>query len=252
LHKIIYVLTAITLLPLFGHCQQYKKDKKQAEEAYASGDFFAAIELYKKSYTEFESLDIDDFKVNYICKIADCYRQACDYKQVKAWYRKAIKCECMDSNTAKGYIAEADSNLKKDTVLKFIKYAPCDDCNEGYYVIKGKNYPSIPPSKDTCHFSLAIIKSKENDTVMHTDSATLIRSGSCTYMLDLPKSAKLVRYWLFKSDSSRKKVRSLYYRQVYKKEEKYFGMDVTYIPSGIYLFYIYSDYARQEYILHLK
>lgn len=251
LYKIIYLLTVLALLPFTGHCQQYAKDMKDAEDAYRKGDYFDAVDFSKKAYTDAANDQLRVFKATCICKIADCYWQICDYERAKQWYAKAKKCQCIDSNIANQYIAEAGRRmLKADTTIKFVRYATCDDCNEGHWVPKGSSIAAT--SKDTCHFSLTVNKGDEKDTTMHIDSVTLGRGGSCTYMLDLAKCGKEVTYWLFEADGSGNKIKSLYLRNVYKRRGSWYGMDVTYLPVGTYLFYAYCDDSRQEYIIHLK
>jgi|GEM_PF-2889995 hypothetical protein len=255
LNKVIYLLTAITLLPLLAHCQ-YKKDIKAADDAYRTCAFFDAIELYKKTYTDIKDDQKDGYqnvlKASCICRIADCYRQMCDFMQVEQWYAKAKKCRCIDSNIANQYLAEADRILHtKDTTIKFVKYYDCDDCNEGHWVPFGNNN-TAKSLKDTCKLSLPISRAGKKDTVMHLDTASLVRNSTCIYMLDLPNCGKEVRYLLFKGDASGNKINFLYERDVDKNMRGYDGMDITYLPAGIYLFYAYCDDSRQKYFVHLK
>ena len=74
-----------------------------ADKAFASREYFNAIELYKKAYTKVKK---KDEKALVIFKTAECYRLIGDNKQAEAWYTKAIKANYSDPK-AYLYLANA-------------------------------------------------------------------------------------------------------------------------------------------------
>jgi len=148
------VLLLILTITLTGFSQKYQKDLKRADEAYAAKNYFDAIDLYKKAFTDKDAPDKDkqkpsDNNYDVICKIADCYRNLGDNKQEIQWYTKGIKCGCMDSTTGKQYIAAAQARIANDTLYTRI-WVPdtpngnkCDDC-PGHWVLRLKRKDTIP------------------------------------------------------------------------------------------------------------
>ena len=65
----------------------------QAEQAYAKGDYFDAVTLYKKAFTKEKS---KTKRAEIIFMAAESYRMLNDYKSQEVWYAKAIKANYKD------------------------------------------------------------------------------------------------------------------------------------------------------------
>lgn len=69
---------------------------EEADEAYAKGYYFNAIELYKKAYTVEKT---PSEKAELIFKVGESYRMLGDMQQAEVWYDKAIKAQHTDPVT---------------------------------------------------------------------------------------------------------------------------------------------------------
>ena len=72
------------------------KQAEEADAAYQAGQYFNAIELYKKAYTSEKKASE---KANLIYKVAECYRVLGDAPNAQVWYEKANKAQYTDPIT---------------------------------------------------------------------------------------------------------------------------------------------------------
>jgi peptidoglycan-associated lipoprotein len=96
------------------------KQGDEADGAFKAGQYFNAIELYKKAYTlEKKASD----KAMLIFKVAECYRTLGDAPNAQVWYEKANKAQYTDPITYY-YIGEALKEQGKyaDAISAFNKY----------------------------------------------------------------------------------------------------------------------------------
>ena len=66
----------------------------EADGAFAKGDYYDAIDLYKKAYSKESD---KEGRAEIIFKTAECYRMVNDAKNQEVWYDKAIKAEYKDN-----------------------------------------------------------------------------------------------------------------------------------------------------------
>jgi len=92
--KIVKLLSLTLILSLVFSVKAtaQKNYLKDAEKAYNSGEYFAAIELYKKAYSKAKK----STKSEILFKTAECYRRVNDYKNAETYYSKAIKAKYPD------------------------------------------------------------------------------------------------------------------------------------------------------------
>ena len=105
---------------------------KEADDAYNSGEYYGAIDLYKVAYNKAKS---DAVKAEIIFKTALCYRHTNDALQAEVWFKKAVKVKYPDP-TGTLFLADAlKQNEKYDEALieyrNYLKLVPGD--------IRGKN-----------------------------------------------------------------------------------------------------------------
>ena len=96
------------------------KQGEEADDAFKAGQYFNAIELYKKAYTlEKKASD----KASLIFKVAECYRTLGDAPNAQVWYEKANKAQYTDPITYY-YIGEALKEQGKyaDAIAAYNKY----------------------------------------------------------------------------------------------------------------------------------
>ncbi len=91
-----------------------------AETAYKSEQYYAAIDLYKKAYAKEKDRET---KIDIIYKIADCYRLIQDHAQAEVWFDKAIKAQ-HPNNKAQLYYAEVIKAQGRydEALVEFNKY----------------------------------------------------------------------------------------------------------------------------------
>src|SRR5271170_8076254 len=65
-----------------------KSASSDADVAFASGNFYDAIPLYKKAFSKEKS---KDKKAAIVFKTAECYRNISDVPNEIVWYDKAVK-----------------------------------------------------------------------------------------------------------------------------------------------------------------
>jgi len=85
-------LTLLFATTAFGQ----SKIAEEADDAYAKGFFFNAIELYKKAYTVEKKAST---KAELIFKVAESYRALGDMQQAEQWYERANKAQYSDPIT---------------------------------------------------------------------------------------------------------------------------------------------------------
>ena len=101
-------LMAIVMLLFSARVSAQKNFLRDAEKAYNSKEYFAAIDLYKKAYSKASKKT----KPEILFKTADCYMHVLDYKQAEAYFDKAIKAKYPDP-LAILYLAEMKKMQEK-------------------------------------------------------------------------------------------------------------------------------------------
>jgi peptidoglycan-associated lipoprotein len=101
--KILKFIPSIVLLFISTSIFAQRGVTYAAEKAYDSGDYYDAINLYKKAYTKEKN---KPKKAEIIFKVAECYRKTNDYKNQEVWYGKAVKAKLKNPN-ATLYLANA-------------------------------------------------------------------------------------------------------------------------------------------------
>lgn len=90
------LVTAILSLLFATTALGQGKLAEEADDAYAKGFFFNAIELYKKAYTVEKKAST---KAELIFKVAESYRALGDMQQAEQWYERANKAQYADPIT---------------------------------------------------------------------------------------------------------------------------------------------------------
>ena len=85
-----------------------------ADKAYESGDYYDAINLFKKAYTK-EKNKVK--KAELIYRVAECYRHTNDCKNQEVWYGKAVKAKIKDPKAVLFYANALKSNGKYDEAI---------------------------------------------------------------------------------------------------------------------------------------
>ena len=119
--NIIRIIAIFTLTMLLGLTVNAQKNfKQEADEAYAGGKYYKAIEMYKKAYTK-ESKN--ETKAEILFQIGECYNGKNDGKQAAVWYKKSIKARFENPvvlyNLANIYKSEGDY---EEAIITFNKY----------------------------------------------------------------------------------------------------------------------------------
>ncbi|MFO7922479.1 MAG: OmpA family protein [Bacteroidales bacterium] len=86
--KICTVLV-ILLSGLFFFSDGYGQSRRleKAEKAYAAGEYYEAIDLYKDAYSAVSDRDL---RTEIVFLIARCYRKVSDTRQTEGWFRRAV------------------------------------------------------------------------------------------------------------------------------------------------------------------
>ena len=90
--QLLYLLIAGTLIlsPSELQAQRKKDQTAKAREAYAAGEYYVAIDLFKDSYNKVSDKDI---KNELIFLIAECYRITNQPDKAELRYKQAIQKE---------------------------------------------------------------------------------------------------------------------------------------------------------------
>src|SRR5271170_6806375 len=90
IHRLLAFIFFFALLIIHASAQIDKPRgaSADADAAYASGNFYDAIPLYKKAFSKEKKKDA---KAEIVFKTAECYRQIGDVADEIVWYDKAIK-----------------------------------------------------------------------------------------------------------------------------------------------------------------
>lgn len=81
----------ISFLLLFANQTFAQKDvTAKADAAFNTGQYFAAIDLYKFAYGKAKDKQL---KAEIVFQVANCYRITNNFRQAEIWYRKAVKKE---------------------------------------------------------------------------------------------------------------------------------------------------------------
>lgn len=93
---------------------------REAETAYKSQAYYAAIDLYKKAYSKEKDRET---KIDIIFKIADCYRFILDHAQAEVWYDKALKAQHPDPKAQLYYAQVIQAQGRFDeAIVEYNKY----------------------------------------------------------------------------------------------------------------------------------
>ncbi|OFX53185.1 MAG: hypothetical protein A2046_06310 [Bacteroidetes bacterium GWA2_30_7] len=178
----ILILSAITVNLAYSQSSA----TKEADDAYNSGEYYGAIDLYKVAYNKAKN---DAVKAEIIFKTALCYRHTNDALQAEVWFKKTVKVKYPDP-TCTLFLADAlKQNEKYDEALieyrNYLRLVPGDvrgkngveSCEQA---AKWKNNPSRYKVEN-----MAFFNSKESDfsTVFGKKDYTLVyftstRTGS--------------------------------------------------------------------------
>jgi len=106
--KTRFLLYCLSICCLFLSTKSFaqKNSLASADQSFKSKEYFDAIELYKKAYTDMKGNGKKNEKARIIFQVAECYRMMADPKQEEQWYTKAIKAKYDDPNCYL-YLADA-------------------------------------------------------------------------------------------------------------------------------------------------
>jgi peptidoglycan-associated lipoprotein len=109
----IFVLNTLSIYAQ----KDYSKD---ADRAFASEEYYTAIDLYKKAYSKEK---VKDKKAEIVFRIAECYRKINNTKQAETWYKKADKINYPDP-TVIFYLAETKKMQGKyeEALIEYNRY----------------------------------------------------------------------------------------------------------------------------------
>ncbi len=116
---------------LFVICQpvdaQRKEKDLKANSAYEAGEYYLAIDLYKKAYNKVSE---KTKKAEIVYKIAECYRITGDSRQAVLWYKKSLQ---LDYQNPALYLRYGQVSLKnkkyensKEQYEKYVELVPDD------------------------------------------------------------------------------------------------------------------------------
>jgi tetratricopeptide (TPR) repeat protein len=126
-------LLACCLFTTFSVAQKHAQ--ADADNTFASGDYYKAIELYKKALVYISKQqhlkEKRKIKATVYFQIAECYRMLGDVKHEVEEYSKALKAKCADSVAAKGYLEAAEKQMPNytgtsDTLIIYQKQVTAD------------------------------------------------------------------------------------------------------------------------------
>jgi tetratricopeptide (TPR) repeat protein len=85
----IYTTLAVLFLGLYFCTDMYGQSRRldRAEKAWAAGEYYEAIDLYKDAYSAVSDRDV---RSEIIFLIAQCYMKVSDARQSESWFRRAI------------------------------------------------------------------------------------------------------------------------------------------------------------------
>jgi len=87
--KFIRIVLSCLIVTAFSFAAQAQKTASTpADQAFEKGDYYDAINLYKKAFSKEKS---KAKKSEIVFKTAECYRKVNDFKNQEIWYEKAIK-----------------------------------------------------------------------------------------------------------------------------------------------------------------
>ena len=126
--KFFKIFTSLSLaIALSLNVSAQKGASKDADKAFASFQYYNAIELYKKAATKEKN---KTKRAEIIYKTAECYRLVGDSKQAEVFYSKALKAKYPDPIAQLQYADAIKSNGRyNDAIIEYDKYkalAPTD------------------------------------------------------------------------------------------------------------------------------
>lgn len=104
--RIIQYCLSISMLFFCATVMAQKNALVSADQAFHDKEYFDAIELYKKAYTDLKGPKAKQEKGRIIFQIAECYRMMDQPREEEQWYYKAIRAHYDDPN-AYLYLADA-------------------------------------------------------------------------------------------------------------------------------------------------
>ena len=105
---ILFIAIPLTLLP-------QKRKTERAEEAFAAGEYYEAIDFFKDAFTRSKDREV---KARMVFMVAECYRIVNDTRNAETWYRRAVRTQ--------GVTPEAQYRLA-ETMKKNGKYEQAID-----------------------------------------------------------------------------------------------------------------------------
>ncbi len=94
MHKGIILLVLIGLISAIQPVEGQRKERdSRANAAFEAGEYYEAIDLFKRAYSKISD---KDRRAGIIFKIAECYRITGQPRQAALWYRKALQQDYQD------------------------------------------------------------------------------------------------------------------------------------------------------------
>ncbi|MES2837299.1 MAG: OmpA family protein [Bacteroidota bacterium] len=115
---LLCVITSLTFGKLFAQ----KNYGEQAKKAYNAGEYFSAVELFKKASSKEKN---KTKKAEMFFLAGECYRHINDYKNAEKWYEKAIAGKYHETDPIVYYelaLMKKDEERYNDALIDFNKY----------------------------------------------------------------------------------------------------------------------------------
>ena len=114
------ILIILVLMVGGGMILAQKKKLERADEAFAAGEYYEAIDLYKDAYAAIKNREL---KTEVVFKVAECYRIINEPLKAEMWYKKAIQRKYPDPVVILYYAQQMMKNGKyEEAIEQFNKY----------------------------------------------------------------------------------------------------------------------------------
>src|SRR5665648_287567 len=117
-NSFISLLIILLLAPAAADAQKQKAER--AYEAFKSGNYFEATDLFKNVYSKTRDKQI---KAEMVFMVSECYRIVNDPKNAELWYKKAVK-SAFPKPEAQYWLAESikKNGRYEQAIEEFKKY----------------------------------------------------------------------------------------------------------------------------------
>jgi len=109
--KIALLLILMGLITIQLSAQNKSNQFSKADKLFETGDYFKAIDIYKKAYSKTKKKPA---KAEISFKIAECYRLMNMTKEAPSWYKKAITGKYPDTHAVLHYANLLKTNGELD------------------------------------------------------------------------------------------------------------------------------------------